>query len=336
MGRYLRKHPTCVIQYTWQALPGAVVVRTDSDWAGCRETRRSTSGLAVFLGEDLFYFSSRFQKSVALTSGETEFQTQVAGVAGGLSLPALFAEFCLHSGLHSLCDSSAARGIMNHSGTDKKRAEEPARDHEQKVVERRKSTEHTLYHTRFPFVQTQKKETLPKTSNESHHNVNNMWFFYFKLLCVVGFSCSNILNCRPAADPLCFCLRIFQAASENSLVRLIQSLTVQLDLWTLLLLERRIRPANSFRATANLVAAWRFLSPGHVEIDIASRTVVSQPQKNTIFHFLSHRFWNQIPARVSLDPLEFLFIVNVNRLNVHLQPTHHTVERRCLPVRLLI
>ena len=32
--RYLRRHPACVIQYNWQALPGTVVVRTDSDWAG--------------------------------------------------------------------------------------------------------------------------------------------------------------------------------------------------------------------------------------------------------------------------------------------------------------
>ena len=45
------------------------------------------------LGEDLLYFSRRFQKSVALTSGETEFRTQVAGVVGGLSLQTLFAEF---------------------------------------------------------------------------------------------------------------------------------------------------------------------------------------------------------------------------------------------------
>ena len=162
-------------------------------------------------------------------------------------------EFCSHLGLHSLCDSSPARGIWNRSGTDKKRAEEPARDHEQNVVERRKSTEYTSYHT-IPFSPNAKKETLPKTSNESHHIMKNMWFFHFKLLCVVGLACLNILNCRSAADPLCFCLRIFHAASENSLVRLIQSLTAQLDLWTLLLLEGRIRPANSFRATANLVA----------------------------------------------------------------------------------
>ena len=147
------------------------------------------------LGEDLLYFASRFQKSVALTSGEAELGAQVAGVAGGLSLQTLFAEFGLRSGLHSLCHSSAARGIMNRSGTDTKSAEEPARDHEQNVVERTESTEHTSYHTRFPFSPSQltkhKKETLPETSNESHEIMNNMWFFHFKLLCDVGLACSN-------------------------------------------------------------------------------------------------------------------------------------------------
>ena len=79
---------------------------------------------------------------------------------------------------------------MNRSGTDKKSAEEPARDHEQNVVERRKSTQHTSYHTKFPFLHPNspntKKETLPETSNESHEIMNNMWFLYFKLICDVG------------------------------------------------------------------------------------------------------------------------------------------------------
>ena len=101
----------------WQSLPGTVVVRTDSDWAGCRVTRRGTSGLAVFLGEHLLFFASSFQKSVALSSGEAELGAQVAGVAEGSSLQKLCAEFGLHLSLHSLCDPSAARGIMNRSGT---------------------------------------------------------------------------------------------------------------------------------------------------------------------------------------------------------------------------
>ena len=115
--RYLRRNPACVTQYKWQPLPGTVVVRTDSEWAGCRVTRRSASGLEVFLSEYLLYLASRFQKSVALSSGEAELGAQVAGVTEGLSLQKLCAEFGLHMSLHNLCDSSAARGIMNRSGT---------------------------------------------------------------------------------------------------------------------------------------------------------------------------------------------------------------------------
>ena len=84
-------------------------------------------------------------------------------------------------------------------------------------------------------------------------------------------------------------------ASENSLVRLIQSLTVQLDLWTLLLLERRIRPAYSFRPPANLVAVRDSYLLDMLKATLplgrnkrTSRTVLNQPQKMRFKHVLSH------------------------------------------------
>ncbi|GKB97050.1 retrovirus-related pol polyprotein from transposon TNT 1-94 [Tanacetum coccineum] len=51
-----------------QALPYA-----DADHAGCQDTRRSTSGSAQFLGDRLVSWSSKKQKSTAISSTEAEY-----------------------------------------------------------------------------------------------------------------------------------------------------------------------------------------------------------------------------------------------------------------------
>ena len=109
------------ITFTWQPVPVELVVLTDSDWAGCKVTRRSTTGIVVKLGGHLLHFSSKLQKSIALSSGEAELSAQVCGLTDGLGMKNLFREFGLTLSLRSCCDSSAARGVLSRLGTGKLR-----------------------------------------------------------------------------------------------------------------------------------------------------------------------------------------------------------------------
>jgi len=118
--RYLVGLPRMIFHYRWQTVDH-VDVYTDTDWAGCPRTRKSTSGGCAILGAHPIKTWSSTQSSVALSSGEAEFNGVVRGAGVGLGYQSLLQDLGIHVGLRVWTDSSAAIGICSRQGLGKLR-----------------------------------------------------------------------------------------------------------------------------------------------------------------------------------------------------------------------
>ena len=115
LARYLAGKPRLVYRFAWEEAP-CLTVFSDTDYAGCRVTRRSTSGGCACYGDHLVKHWSSTQKSVTLSSGEAELSGLVKAAAEGLGLQSLAADLGLKTQLRLCADSSAAIGICRRSG----------------------------------------------------------------------------------------------------------------------------------------------------------------------------------------------------------------------------
>jgi hypothetical protein len=72
LTKYLVGRERYINEYKYQDEVGKLDVWTDTDYAGCRETRKSTSGGLIMLGTHLIRGWSATQRVIALSSGEAE------------------------------------------------------------------------------------------------------------------------------------------------------------------------------------------------------------------------------------------------------------------------
>ena len=84
LARYLRSNPRMTYQYPWRE-SGEITAYVDADFAGCIETRKSTSGGCLLVGGHLIKHWSSTQKTLALSSGESELTGILKGTAEALS-----------------------------------------------------------------------------------------------------------------------------------------------------------------------------------------------------------------------------------------------------------
>ena len=79
IGRYLLYRPRLILRYKWQKRPGCIDGYTNSDWAGCTQSRISTSGGVIMVGHHVVKSYSKQQKVLALSSAEAEPFRRIRG-----------------------------------------------------------------------------------------------------------------------------------------------------------------------------------------------------------------------------------------------------------------
>ena len=75
-----------VVKFNYQEAVSELEAWTDSDYAGCKKTRKSTSGGVIMHGQHIIKSWATTQGIIALSSGEAEYYGIVKGASIALGL----------------------------------------------------------------------------------------------------------------------------------------------------------------------------------------------------------------------------------------------------------
>ena len=113
--------PRVISKFEWQAEQSEVGGYSDSDWAGCRRTAKSTSGGCIMLGTHCIKSWSSTQKNITLSSGEAELVAVIKMSTEIIGVTQLAHEWGMEWSGEVFVDSSAALGIVKRKGNCKMR-----------------------------------------------------------------------------------------------------------------------------------------------------------------------------------------------------------------------
>ena len=119
LARYLSGMSRICYHFPWQEMPTELDVYVDTDFAGCRETRRSTSGGVAMIGKCCIKHWSKTQTTISLSSGEAELHGIAYGAAQALGIQSLMKDAGWKIDVHLHSDATAAIGIARRKGLGK-------------------------------------------------------------------------------------------------------------------------------------------------------------------------------------------------------------------------
>ena len=102
------------MEFKYQQMPLHFCQPVDTDFAGCKRTRRSTNGGVILLGDHLVKNWATTQTVVAISSGEAEDYDMTKGACKGLGVIGLMEDLGgSRMPIVLETDSSAAKGIAS-------------------------------------------------------------------------------------------------------------------------------------------------------------------------------------------------------------------------------
>jgi len=116
LARYLAARPRAVCWFNRQTKPEFIEGWTDSDWAGCLETRKATSRGLLKMGSHILKTRSVTENVIATSSGEAEFYAMVKTASQALGFQVMLKDMGVGMPIKMITDATAAKGMGQRKG----------------------------------------------------------------------------------------------------------------------------------------------------------------------------------------------------------------------------